>query len=725
MLRQTTQALKLAVLIFGVISHPYLGSAQTETDQPDTATTAQNIFPSDLFTVFDFRQRTLRRVNLPKPDCSIRPSDCNDIDVLNTLDGFNLQPRIAIQFDSDIDPSSVVRDSILFVPISRRGPASRGEDGPIGVNQVVWDPASLTLFAEADELLDQGTHYALVVTRRILGTDGQPIERVSNRELIDAHEGSRGRRGAYLGELIAAEVQVVRSGIPRESIAGLSVFTTQSVTVFLEQVRRQLDAEDVAPADFSLGTNGEQTVFQLDEIAAITFNRQISTLPSFLEVDIPLALFGVRPGAVGRLAFGRYRSPDYRNDLQFIPQTPTRTGVPVPVAEREIMFNLALPAGTPPPGGWPVALLGHGFNDTKESLPFFSAVLAARGIATIAINVAGHGGGPLSTLDVNSISGGNTLLLSGGRGIDQNLDGSIEASEGLSASPLASERIISSRDGIRQTTIDLMQLVRVIQKGIDVDQDGSLELDPERIYYFGQSLGGIYGTLLLAVEPGIRAGVPNVPGGFLVDVARLSPLFRPLAGIELLSRIPSLINVVGPTGLEFDDNTPLRDQPPVVNDVPGAIAIQTVFENSQWVSNAGDPVTFAPHIRELPLEGVPAKPVIIQFAKGDGVVVNPTTSALVRAGNLTDRTTYLRNDLLFAADPETTPANPHLFLSDVLNPLLGIAAQVQIATFFESDGLVVIDPDGDGPIYEVPINGPLPEQLNLIAPPSTGFDPAP
>ena len=30
---------------------------------------------------------------------------------------------------------------------------------------------------------------------------------------------------------------------------------------------------------------------------------------------------------------------------------------------------------------------------------------------------------------------------------------------------------------------------------------------PSRIYYFGQSFGGIYGTTFLAVEPGVGAGV--------------------------------------------------------------------------------------------------------------------------------------------------------------------------------------------------------------------------
>ena len=50
-----------------------------------------------------------------------------------------------------------------------------------------------------------------------------------------------------------------------------------------------------------------------------------------------------------------------------------------------------------------------------------------------------------------------------------------------------------------------MQLVRVIEVGMDVDGDGSADLDPNRISYFGNSAGGMYGSMLLALEPSIYA----------------------------------------------------------------------------------------------------------------------------------------------------------------------------------------------------------------------------
>ena len=86
----------------------------------------------------------------------------------------------------------------------------------------------------------------------------------------------------------------------------------------------------------------------------------------------------------------------------------------------------------------------------------------------------------------------------GGRGFDQNGDGAIGASEGWTAA--ATYRIVGERDGNRQTVVDLMQLARVIQHGMDVDGDHRPDLDGSQIFYFGFSMGGIQGASLLAVD---------------------------------------------------------------------------------------------------------------------------------------------------------------------------------------------------------------------------------
>ena len=77
-------------------------------------------FPSDRWTVADTTQLTGLRVDLPKPNCAVRPSDCADIDVLNTLDGFNIQPRLSIPFTGAIDAASVSSSNVFLVRLSGR-----------------------------------------------------------------------------------------------------------------------------------------------------------------------------------------------------------------------------------------------------------------------------------------------------------------------------------------------------------------------------------------------------------------------------------------------------------------------------------------------------------------------------------------------------------------------------------------------------------------------------
>ena len=60
------------------------------------ATSVTQLFPSNALTTKDPTQLTGLRVNLPMPNCATNPSDCADVAVLNTLDGFNIQPRISI-----------------------------------------------------------------------------------------------------------------------------------------------------------------------------------------------------------------------------------------------------------------------------------------------------------------------------------------------------------------------------------------------------------------------------------------------------------------------------------------------------------------------------------------------------------------------------------------------------------------------------------------------------
>jgi Bacterial Ig-like domain len=666
-------------------------------------------FPTNLDTVPDASQLTGLHVNLPKPDCNVRPSDCQDIDVLNTYDGFNVDARISIPFTGPIDLSTVTNNSVFLVgPLGQRVPLIR----------LVWTPATNTLHGNPAVYLNQDTTYLLVVTDAVKDADGKDLQQTFRRDLNFGQTKDEATK-AYRKALIDA---MDASGVDPDAIVDASLFKTQSITSLLEKVRAQIDASNPSAATFLLGPGGTRTVFQYSPALFMTFNRQTGTAPTFTSSSLPTAI-NVFPGAIGTVAFGRYTSPNYENSSQFIPATGTKTGTPVPQGTNQIYFDLYLPSGPEPAGGWPVAIAGHGFTDSKQGMPItVASTMARNGIATIAINVVGHGGGPLGTLTITGPGVPAPVTFSaGGRGIDQDGNGTIDSTEGVNAaSPFT---ITGNRDGLRQTTIDLMQLVREIQVGMDVDGNGTADLDASKISYFGQSFGGIYGTTFMAVEPDVHAGVVNVPGGSIPEIARLSPSFRFLVGIALRTRIPSLYNATVPdpanplTWTNFNENMPLSGEPIRVDTVPGADAIQQYVDSSIWAQSPADPVAYASHVRLDPLTGVSAKAIIVQFAKGDQTVPNPTASALIRAGALADRATYFRNDIAFATIPGYTVKNPHTFLTNVTSPTAGplaVAAQQQIGVFFASGGATTIDPDGGGPLFETPIVGPLPEQLNFI-----------
>jgi hypothetical protein len=663
-------------------------------------------FPSDRFTVPDFTQNTFRRVKLPKPDCAVRVSDCQDIDVLNTLDGFSTQPRITVPFTGPIDPATVNSDSVFLIGLGDTLTLA-GFGHKVGINQVVWDGATNTLAFESDELLQQHSRYVLVVTNGVRDASGKPVK--AGRDDDDDRDTRDAKR--------------LHPGFSHRIVAA-SLFTTQSITADLQKIVAQIKHSTPSPASFTIGNGGTvRTVFPAASGWEFQFKRHTgfdtAHQPVFTTGFLPTPALGVVPNAIGRIAFGSFNSPDYETADKVIPASGTLSGHPAVQGHNTLTFELFLPKGTKPAGGWPVVVFGHGFTDSMYGAPWtVAASFASQGLATIAINVVGHGGGSAGTLTALKPADASVtpvVIPAGGRGFDQDGNGTIDSTEGVSAA--APRTAIGNRDGLRQTVVDIVQLMRQIQAGMDVDGDGSVDLNASRMYYSGQSFGGIYGTILLGVAADIRAGVPNVAGGSIIEVARLGA-FRPLVGFGLITRVPSLYNNPAPDQFltNFVEAMPLRNLPTLLNPPPGSMEIAKSLDRLEWAQQSGNPVAYAPYIRKHPLPGHAPKPVLFQFAKGDQTVPNPTTTAILRAGDLGDRAVLFRNDLAVANNP-AVPKNPHTFLTNIAAAATigyALAAQAQIATFFATDGATVLDPDGAGPFFEFPIAGPLPEGLNFL-----------
>ena len=627
-------------------------------------TRAPALFPSNALTVRDAKQATGRRVKLRLPDCQRLVSNCNEIRLLNQLDGFDIEPRVEIRFHRPIDVGKVNGRTVYV----------QAKGGPrLALNRLVWSPARNALYGIPERQLDAGRTYTLRVSRQLSG------------------------RGAS------------------------TTFTTMSATAGLVQMRKQLDSGSayeqagVAAADRGLRferPDGTRTVFPAANVRRI--NRFDDTGAEQL---VESQVLNLAVENAGTYAFGSFVAPSWLTADRVIPAAPTRGSGPRVRGKEEIGFTLIAPAGTKPEGGWPVAIFGPGITRSKYDLFLAADRNAARGIATLAIDPVGHAFGPRSEVSVETNVPPTTQRFSGfGRGRDVNRDGRITDQEGVSALGQPHKyAAVALRDGLRQTALDNMALVRAIASGADIDGDGSSDLRPTGITYYAQSLGGIYGTMLMGVDPKVEVGALNVPGGPILEIARLAPGFRNLVGEELKNRRPPLANG-GRDG--FTESTPLRTDPPVLAPARGAVPIQSIGSRAIWLERPGSPEAFAPLLRRKPLADSSPKRVLYQFAFGDQTVPNPTSATLVRAGDLADVTSVYRNDR-----SPTASTNPHGFLLDprVAGRNLG---QMQILEFLASDGRSIIDPDGPGALFETPVSDlNILESLNYSQPPAQGEPP--
>ena len=577
-----------------------------------------SIFPTDALTVADPGQITGRRVALPTAGCGAAIT-CGLVERLNQLDGFDLDPRIAVRFGGAVDPATVARRITL-----------QGEDGSrTGVDRVVWDPATSTLYAHPAEQLAPSTTYRLRV-------QGGPANKAAS-----------------------------------------TVFTTLSATDGLLDIHDQIE-------DGSALAGLAQRGLQVDGVfpaatTRVVYRQDRGTGLVDETLVTPLA------GTGARYVFGSYLAPSWLRDDVTIQQTPTKDDGPAPTGVERLPFVAVLPAGPAPAGGFPVSVYGHGFTRSAADVFLASVANAQAGLATIGTDVVGHGYGERGTWEITTGTT-TTSLPAYGRGVDQ-ADAGTAIGNGEGSSATGAATAIGSRDALRQTVADIMTLVRSVG-GTDVDRDGAADLSGKDVTYFGQSFGGIYGTMLAGVDRDVARSVLNVPGGPVAELVRLSPAFRGLTSLQL--QAAGLANSTDPTRVFFQEQLPLKGDGPVVATVPGAVAVQDFLARTIWLNRPGSPETFAPLIR--------GERVIIQVAYGDETVPNPTSYTIADAGDLFDRVSLYRND---KATPELP--NPHGFLLTLTHPS-ALQGQTQVATFLRTGR--TIDPDGAGPVWEVPIADP-------------------
>jgi hypothetical protein len=199
-------------------------------------------------------------------------------------------------------------------------------------------------------------------------------------------------------------------------------------------------------------------------------------------------------------------------------------------------------------------------------------------------------------------------------------------------------------------------------------------IDPKKVFYVGQSLGSIEGTVNLAANPYVSRAALNVGGGTWVDIMTTSPDFRStyLAGLKTLAiKEGSAENLLFLIGFH-------------------------------WILDPADPVNFARHIAVAPLPNVIDDPtgqtlqgpkvLLGQAALCDSTVPNPTNQLLygtMGLGPLKPTTPGGPPNLLqwyMGSADGSCPADQigHGFLLDwkQYGGTLALRAQSEVASFF-------------------------------------------
>ena len=189
--------------------------------------------------------------------------------------------------------------------------------------------------------------------------------------------------------------------------------------------------------------------------------------------------------------------------------------------------------------------------------------------------------------------------------------------------------------------------------------------------------------MAMATDPQLTAGVLNVPGGPIIEIARLSPGFRDQVGTELEHRAPSLYN--GPSGWPPRRSRSRRPSTPIRRSRTrplGAIVIQQAMARYNWIERL-EAQRRSPHCSSRTERRCCT-------SSRSAIKRSRTRRARpsMRGGGLQGVTTYYRND-----QTPTKDCNPHGFLIDprLTGRQLG---QMQVAAFLASGGTTINDPDG-------------------------------
>ncbi len=438
---------------------------------------------------------------------------------LADYDGWALSASLMFETSSEVNPITANNTNVELWELS---------DPPALL------PAEVRTFSDRRHIgifprdlpLREATSYGVVVRDGLRDEAGLPVEPMVLGHLMRMRERVSVAGASQLSSLSdadAARVEGVRTKIAplldqigREGVVTAWPFTTQTVT------ERLTDAVERAAA---LGPPAvPENVIRRSPVEAL--------------LDFPLgiaSLFNVGDVYEGTLSLPSWldaQTRGWREDDQH--------------EFRDVHFTMTVPRNAQ--GPLPVVIFGHGVMTERRFILALGDAFAARGFAAIAIDFPYHGeqtycieGGPISIPDPQT---GDVIAFppcrdgshcdSYGRCVDdRGLEGNFLRMWPVLNYPFASgaafievDHIANTRDHFLQSLLDLSELSRSLRQA-DWEPVTGVPLVSDRVFYAGQSLGGIIGATFVAISPEVDRAVLNVPGADVVDMFYDSTYFGP------------------------------------------------------------------------------------------------------------------------------------------------------------------------------------------------------
>ena len=490
-------------------------------------------------------------------------------------------------------------------------------------------------------VLAEGHRYAAVLTSRLRRENGGAIAASADFTKTAI------RKEGPLGTLYGAAYDKVMAAIgpalaaDQASIIALTPYTTQKVTHELYALRDALEAAPapplawgattvapMLPARFAAKTGGALpagfTASLDDWLGVVAASAKLPDGADDPDDALPVRAHD-KIAAVGTAVFSatnylRVRDRKYE-DLEHgtFPRDAAGaiTGQPAPEKPTaKIWITFAVPTAPMPANGYPVVIVQHGLNGSRDYLLALANRIASKGWMGVAIDSVTFGAraaDPKYQVDATSdYLTAPGVVYKGGDGISDRVDKERAGAFDFFGSL---KNLLAFRDQLRQAELDTAQVVKLLRSDPDL---GPLKtdavapkIDPERIAYVGDSLGGIEGAVAAAIEPHVKAWTLNVAGGGVVsEAAAHGPV------------INSNLALAGTVNFGFGAALYTEAHPMVV-------LAQTLME-------AGDPIAYAEHLvlKPMPLAGAPtaARNILQIEVLFDELVANEANEALARAG---------------------------------------------------------------------------------------------